>query len=289
MDRLESGLSIPKEDWSELLSVPQPWGKAFYSSILEARDSGAPLLPQLLRMQKLIEEQTEWMFQAQAKVAPAQGQAVLAVLLVPTFALSLWFLLPDLQAYPLEFGAVVWAAGLMGLGAFFWMLEMSETARFGGLSVRQRPWMVAGVLVLERIQALVRIGHPPDLAWSQSVEELRTSYPHLVSVWSGTLWNDFKLNEKLQSGHSRSEALVLGLGSEIKRVVQTSLIEGHGAIDRLEALQRSWIADIRGEVEQQLAKLGNRSLQPLFMLVLPAVFLVMACGIGATVLQQGAP
>ncbi|MBS1958629.1 MAG: hypothetical protein JST80_04075 [Bdellovibrionales bacterium] len=280
-DRLESGLIPEKPDWERVRdAVPGPWGSVFFQTLMESRDRGAPVLPSLARMQRLLEEQIKWTTSATARLAPVTGQAVLSLFLVPLFSAGLWFLLPGVDEQAFIFGSTALIAMMMGLGAFFWMSEMGESARFGQLPSRKRGWIASAIIATERLNALVMVGEPPDLAWNEVLMELQAREPELAQVWGSLVWSE---SAPATTGRNASEQILSRLGQEIRRLIQTSLIEGQGTLERIEALQRTWMADLRGRIEQELARLGNQGLKPLFLLVMPAIVLVMAVGMGISV------
>jgi hypothetical protein len=277
-DRLESGIIPAAEEWDRAARIPPPWGPVFDRTLREARDRGAPIVPSLVRMQRLLEEQARWSTDAATKLAPAMGQAALSLLLVPLFALALWALLPGMNDHALAFGTAAAVSMLMGLGAFYWMTEMGEQARFGHLSASRRSWIASSVIALERLNALVMVGEPPDLAWNEVLAELHTREPELALAWGSLVWSDSETLSAQGVTGNPTESILVQLGREVRRLIQTSLIEGQAALERIESVQRSFLLDLRGRIDQDLARLGQRSLKPLFILVMPAIVFLMAAG-----------
>ena len=272
-EMLESGMVPELELWQQVENFPAPFGLSLSRSLTELRQQGGAVLPTLLRMQKTLEEQTEIIYEGKIKSAQAFGQALLGLVLVPIFGLALYALLPELAQAKNEFFLLSLFAFLLSIVAWVWMISMVEQARFGNLRVENRSWLITVNLALERLLALIVTGAPPDLAWQKMMEELVLQDAVLAREWKSQIWDpDFSVQT---SSPIDSERLVLQLGTELRRNIQTSLIEGRSCLDRIEALHRAFLLDLKMQIGRELALLPNRCLKPLFLLVLPSVMVLL--------------
>jgi hypothetical protein len=154
-----------------------------------------------------------------------------------------------------------------------WMISMVTEARFGGLPSEKRKWLVTVNSTLERILALISTGMPPDLAWRKSIEELALTDRTLAQAWKAQVWDpDFSISSTI---HNESERLMIGMGIEVRKTIQTSLIEGRACLDRLDSIHRAFLTDLKMKIGKELALLPNRCLKPLFIFVLPSVMILM--------------
>ena len=271
-EMLESGVVPAPEQWAKIELFPAPWGLSLSQSLKELRNQGAPVLPSLARMQHTLEEQTELIQEARVKSSQAFGQAVLGMLLVPVFSLVLYFLLPGIEESKKAFFLLVLFSLLLSSIAFIWMMAMVDQARFGNIRSENRKWLVTVHSTVERILALLSSGLPPDLAWRQSIEELAAHDPKLAHAWKPQVWDsDFST----RSGANECEQLILNVGVEIRKSIQTSLIEGQGCLDRIESIHRAFLLDLKMRIGRELSVLPNRCLKPLFIFVLPSIMLLM--------------
>lgn len=272
-EMLESGLVPGPEVWEKIRSFPKPWGQMLFVSLSELRNQGAPVLPSLTRMQKNLEEQVEFIQDAKVKSSQAFGQAILGLVLVPLFSAVLYFLMPGIQEEIREFLMLTVVAFLWSSIAFIWMMSMSDRARFGNMRNENRKWWVSVNSTLERILALISTGLPPDLAWRRAMEELSLTDPSLLKEWKLQVWDtDFKTSTPFEN---ECERLISGVGIEVRRSIQTSLVEGRPCMDRIESIQRAFLLDLRSRVSKELNLLPQRCLKPLFLCVLPSIFLLM--------------
>ena len=277
-EQLESGLVPSQKDWDELKYFPAPWGVLIFLSVMELRNQGAQVLPTLNRMRGTLEEQIELIQEAKAKSAQAMGQAVAGIILIPLFALVLYFLLPGIQESKREFLMTFILSQFLGGLSFVWMLSIIDQARFGNLKREKKFWLVSVNSSLERLMALIATGQPPDLAWKKMYEELAIQDPVLASEWKSQVWDpDFP---SLFKTENECERLMIGLGNEVRRNIQTSLIEGRGCLERIEAIHRTFVIELRMKIERELNLLPNRCLKPLFVCILPAVFLLLLVSLG---------
>jgi len=271
-ESLESGLVPCREDWEKIQQLPKPWGPLFSNALAELRNQGAPLMPSLERMIFSLDEERELMMEAKTKSSQAFGQVVLSVFLVPFFALILYFLLPGLDKNQGLFLSLVAISLLLELLAFFWMLLMMEDARYGKIQTSNRTWMLSSKLFFERMIADISCGHPPDLAWNHSVNFLRKQEAILLQKWGVQLWDPLPVRGTSQN---QVEESIVQFGSEIRRSIQQSLVEGKGSIDRLESIYRNYLFDLKMKISRELQVLPNHCLKPLFLLVLPSVMLLL--------------
>lgn len=272
-EMLESGVVPAPEQWETIKTFPKPWGESLYASLMELRHQGAPVLPSLFRMQKTLEEQTELIQEAKVKSSQAFGQAILGMALVPVFSLVLYAMLPGIENFEKEFFLLSLFSFLVASIAFIWMLSMVEQARFGNLRSENRKWLVSVNATLERVLALISTGLPADLAWRKSIEELSSHDEKLATVWKAQVWDtDFSVAPGVMN---ECERLILNVGVEVRKSIQTSLVEGRACLDRIESIHRAYLLDLKMKINQELALLPNRCLKPLFIFVLPAVMLLM--------------
>ena len=282
-EMLETGSLPEKEEWEKIKQFPKPWGEVLSQSILDLKDQGAPVLPTLSRIQKILEEQIDFILDAKVKSSQAFGQAIVGIVIVPLFSLVLYFMMPGISGSPRSFFLLVLFSILLSVSAFLWMLSMVENARFGNLRPDKRRWLVNVHSTLERILALISTGSPPDLAWKKSMEELSISDLALVSVWKLQVWDtDFKVPATVDH---ESERLILNVGQEVRKSIQTSLMEGRPCIDRIESIHRAFQVDLRALISRELNLLPNRCLKPLFIFIMPAV-LILLVGSFAISLQE---
>jgi len=155
---------------------------------------------------------------------------------------------------------------------------MMDQARFGNMARSKRTWLVSVNASLERLMALISTGLPPDLAWKRMFEELAIQDPSLAIEWKAQIW-DSEVEPKFEMQND-CERMIFSLGNEVRRSIQTSLVEGRGCLDRIESIHRSLLIELKMKISRELNLLPNRCLKPLFICVLPAVFLLLFVGIG---------
>jgi hypothetical protein len=302
-ERLGAGLVPESSRWAALGALPAPWGPLAHESVDELRQRGGALMPTLKRLRALAEHQDAALAEARAKTSQAMAQALVCGGLVPAFGSALYFLLPALEErLALWFCACALSLGLAAAGAL-WMLKLAEAARWGGLPKRSRPWALLCQCAGERFLALVRSGNPPDLAWVRACAMLETAAPALARVWGASLWGDaaekVALSDSAQrSGSPRAAgrstrgegalAPLFDAGVALRRAVQVSLMEGSPCAERVESALQALRRDLAAATERELQLLGTRALQPLFICVAPALFLLLACGLWASFAASGA-
>lgn len=263
----------PREDWSRLAAIPEPWGTLAHESIAELRDQGLPVLPTLERLETLLKEQIAAAAQAKARMAQAWGQAIVCGCFVPAVALALYWLLPGVSELGGFWWLLVMGALLLNAFGFFWLLALGERARWAGLSKDQRVWWPALLCFSERLLASLRSGAPPDLAWSRAMPTLaRSAYP-LVLFWGSDFWthSSVVLGRSDRSSSQEMQSVMQSWGLQLRDSLQRSLIEGHACAERLDGTLHALKQDWHARVERELALLGTRALQPLFLCVAPAV------------------
>jgi hypothetical protein len=278
-EMLESGIVPEAHDWRHISSFPTPWNQLVLKSVTELRAQGAPVLPTLSRMQKTLEEQAELILEGKVKSSQAFGQGFLGMILVPAFAVVLYVLMPGLQNATSEFLMIVIFSFFLSTVSLIWMTSLVDQARFGNMKSENRRWIVSVNVALERMMALVSTGLPADLAYKKTIEELATQDATLAREWKPQIWDSGHVESSLRNS-SEAERLILGLGHEVRKTIQTSLLEGRGCLDRLESIHRTFLLDLRMRIGRELSLLPNRCLKPLFICVFPAVMILLFGSMG---------
>jgi hypothetical protein len=185
----------------------------------------------------------------------------------------LYFMLPGMEKFTREFSLMVMLSLFLGAISFIWMVSMVEQARFGNIGSENRKWIVSVNVALERLMALISTGLPADLAYQKTIEELAVQDPTLAREWKPQIWDtNFSVSNPTTN---ETERLILGLGTEVRRAIQTSLLEGRGSLDRIESIHRTFLIDLRMRIGRELGLLPNRCLKPLFILVFPSIMLLL--------------
>jgi hypothetical protein len=272
-ETLEGGVVPESSDWDRIRSFPAPWGSLIASGIRDLRDSGCPVLPTLKRMEETLLSQAEGLMDARARTTQALGQALTGMGLVPLFGWVLYRMMPGLGTESSGFLLLVAGGSVYASFSAVWILNLAEEARFGGLPVAQRQWLMSVPAALERILSLIAGGLPPDLAWRRQHEELSFRDPSLAALWGGDVWE----SGGADPGTRRESVpeLVRCAGLEVKRTIQLALFEGRSSLDRIESISRSYQHDVRLRIRERLEALPNRCLPPLFIFVLPPVFILL--------------
>jgi hypothetical protein len=117
------------------------------------------------------------------------------------------------------------------------------------------------------------------------MEELFIADPELARVWGAQIWDPFV--EGGEASGSGCERLISGLGREMRRAIQTSLIEGRGCSERLESIRSAAFQELRSRVQRELGLLPNACLRPLFALVFPAVMFLLAGSLWISLREGG--
>lgn len=277
-ESLEAGLSPAEEDWSRLQSLPAPWGSLAHGSLQALRSSGGALLPTLRRLRSLAQSHRAAWAEGRARCAQALSQAGICALMVPGFGAALYGLLPGVSEHP-----VIWAftmAGALMLSAFgaIWLYGLAESARWGGLPSERRAWVLAAQCSVERFLALVRAGTPPDLSWAGACEILSCEAPELALEWGYSIFEPARKSALDFEARTAAGALVRS-GLSIRKAIQTSLMEGHPCVERVESILKLFQEEWKACVERELSLLGTRGLKPLFLCVAPALFGLLAMGV----------
>ncbi len=285
-ETLLSGLLPTSEQWGKLALLPSPWGKLAGESIQELRATGAAVVPSLRRLRELSERHASTLAEARAKSSQALAQAGACAALVPLFGSMLYVLVPGITDYPrVWFAACVAAFGLAGAAAC-WMMSMANRARWAGLEVERRGWLLAAQCMAERFLALVRSGHPADVAYSEACVGFSEGEVELGGYWGHSAWLSAEEGSPLK-GASVAANLLAGLGASIRRAVQVSLMEGTPCTPRVEAALIALSGDLRAATEREVAVLSTRCLLPLFLLVAPALLGLMIAGFYIAWLSSG--
>lgn len=276
-ETIEAGVVPEESRWESLRSVPEPWGPLSSSVLGELRASGASVLPTLRRLRNLAEEYISDRVHASTRTAQGILQAVVCALLVPVFGASLYGILPGLQPFGGSWLAACCLAMLLSGLAALWMVSMADRAGWGGLAHARRRWMLESLVFGERVLARVRCGAPADLAWSRSIDALMGDTPDLASLWGADIWADPGARPVSFSAGA-VEGVIVEAGASMKRAIQASIAEGRPCTERLETQLRALRTDLRGAVEREVGLLGTRALKPLFLLVAPSLFGLIATG-----------
>jgi hypothetical protein len=281
IDWIASGLIPEPEDWKRLQSLSTPWNSIATESLAELRDQGAPVLPTLKRLKLASEEQVDLILESQTKSAQAWTQAILGLILVPIFAAVIYAILPGVQEQAGLFFAASIVAILFTLGSVVWIAVLVNDASFGSVELKYRTWYGNTIATLERLMAKISTGVPADLAWRFTVETLSKSQPELALRWGLQIWEEVPLIPASQDKTITNDRLilVLRLGMDLRRAIQVSLVEGQGCLERLEGIQRAFWVEYRLKMQRDLNLLPNRCLQPLFLGLLPAVFILLGSGL----------
>jgi hypothetical protein len=279
-ETLSAGLVPATQRWDALRALPSPWGALAYESLQELRSCGGALLPTLRRLRALAQDHDAALGEARARSSQALAQAVVCAMLVPAFGSALYFLLPALDQH-----RALWALGcaialaMAGSGAL-WMMAMAENARWGGLPLDARPWVLASQCAGERFLSLVRSGNPADLAWTRACALLQEEAPGLAARWGASVWGaDSPAGlTQLKSAAGAMKALEEA-GEGLRRAVQVSLMEGRPCTERVESALQALRQDLRSQIERELSLLSTRALKPLFICVAPALFMLLGFGL----------
>ncbi len=273
-ETLEGGIAPEPEDWDRIRTFPAPWGVLIASGVRDLRDSGSAVLPTLKRMEETLLVQAEGMMEARARTTQAFGQALTGMGLVPLFGLTLHEMMPGISTNGSGFLLLIAGGSVYASFSAVWILNLAEEARYGGLPVAQRQWLLSVPAALERMLSLIAGGLPPDLAWRKQHEELSFRDPSLAALWGSEVWQS-GMRDPGTGGESVAD-LVFGVGKEVKKTIQLALLEGRSCLDRIESISRSHQHDVRLKIRERLEVLPNRCLPPLFLFVLPPVFVLLA-------------
>lgn len=280
---LVSGLVPEAHQWAQLESLAQPWGKLLMDCVGELRASGASLLPTLRRLRELAEDQSYFLLDAQAKSSLAYVQALSCAFLVPVLGIGLYLLMPAVASQ-----LVLWlfcctgSLIVMGVGAV-WLLNLAESARWGGLEPKKRIWIMTALCAGERFLALVRVGTPADLAWIKTCDSIQSDAQELVLAWGYSIWESPKVYSQ---PHAQAELLILQLGIVMRKSIQMSLMEGKPCTERVESALLALRQNLKIQIDRELSILGTRALKPLFVCVTPALLILLFSGFWLTLREN---
>lgn len=279
---LESGVLPAPTKWERLRNLPAPWGSLSHESVTDLRARGAALVPTLKRLRELAQSHAQSLVEAKSRSSQASAQAFVSALLVPVFSIVLYELLPGVASRPWRWALCTsFALGLAGIGSF-WLLAMSEQARWGGLKGSRKNWGLAAQAAGERFLALVRSGNPPDIAWVRVQDSLRTDAPDLAWYWGSSVYQtpEGEHDSGAASGAGGGAArVIIQSGTSIRRAIQVSLMEGRPCVERVETVLQGLRVELRGAVERELALLATRALKPLFICLAPSLLGLLLGGL----------
>lgn len=273
-ETLMAGLVPPLDRWELIRTLPRPWGELAWESLHELRSSGSSLLPTLKRLRTFADAQYVALNDAKARSSQASAQVFVCSLIVPILGVSLYLILPEVER---NLQSWIMACGLALIGnAFgcFWLFRLSDSARWAGLRSEHRSWILTVQCASERLIALIRSGHPPDLAWVKSFELIQKDSDALALSWGSTIWQSPKLRVS-----GKAEELIVHLASSFRKSLQVSLMEGRPCTERIETIIQSFKQDLETLTHRELNLLGTRALKPLFICVAPSLLGLLFFGI----------
>ncbi|MEO5970445.1 MAG: hypothetical protein ABIQ95_11010 [Bdellovibrionia bacterium] len=281
-ETLLAGMIPTPERWDLIQKLSQPWGSLASESLNELRSTGGSLIPTLRRLRNLAEAQIASLSEARARSSQASGQALACSMLVPALGTALYFLLPTVREHGKAwFLACCSAIILTGIGAL-WLLHLAEVARWGGLAVKNRNWVLSSQCAGERFLALLRTGTPADIAWTGALNLLAKDSRDLALAWGYSIWESATRTKQVE-GFFRvqgpAEKAILEAGNSIKKSIQVSTMEGRPCLERVETVFQALRQEMKSLVERELGLLATRALKPLFVCVAPALFGLLAFGL----------
>lgn len=282
---LQSGSAPSEEDWLSLSKIAQPWGRVSYQSLQELRSHGAPCVPTLKRLKMAMEDQVETLLEAQSKSASAWGQVWIGLILVPSVALSMYYLLPGPAQHLEAFLIAVGFSLFLILISMFWLIYMIESSQFGGIEESKKKWFPTILVFFERLSALISVGTPPDIAWKKVLEEIAQSTPDLAQVWGFSIWGSAEVDRNTSG--PELELFLKSTGTETRRMIQAALSDGRPVLERLHDQQKAFLVEYRLKMSRELSQLPQRCLKPLFLCLAPAVLIIFGVSIFLTVQTMG--
>lgn len=273
-ESLMAGLIPPLDRWEMIQKLPRPWGELAWDSLSELRSSGSSLLPTLKRLRTFADSQYVALNDAQARSSQASAQVFVCSLIVPLLGVSLYLILPEVERN-LESWLIACGLALLGnASGCFWLFRLSDAARWAGLRSERRSWILSVQCASERLIALIRSGHPPDLAWVKSFELIQKDSDVLALAWGSSIWQSPKF-----SISGKAEELIVHLASSLRKSLQVSLMEGRPCTERIETIIQSFKQDLETITHRELNLLGTRALKPLFVCVAPSLLGLLFFGI----------
>lgn len=286
---LQSGAAPQDEDWNQLKKIAEPWSQVASLCTKDLRDHGAPCVPTLSRFKTAMDDQIETLLEAQSKSASAWGQIWIGAILIPIVSIFLYHTLQGPQEHLQAFCFAIAISGLLVGISMFWTLHHIHRAQFGNISEKNRHWYPHTLALFERISALISIGTPADLAWKKALLELSQHAPDLTHVWGTSIWmvDPHREDAPPQNKKTRPflaleteiEKFLKASGTEIRRMIQASLMEGRPVLERLHDQQKAFSVEYRLKLSRELAKLPQQCLKPLFLCVAPAVVILFVTAI----------
>ena len=280
-ETLLGGLVPSEERWALLSQLDHPWRDLAVESVQELRASGGSLLPTLRRLRELAQDQIESLQEARAKTSQAFAQVVVCSLMVPLLGIALYLLLPGIEKNIHQWLIVCTFGLMLSLLGALWLFQITERARWGGLSYLNRSWVLSSQCAGERFLARVRGGVPPDLAWMGSYKVLEKDSEELAYAWGSSVWSSVRLEFR-----GRTEQLIIEAGSAIKKSIQVSLMEGSPCLDKVETALKSLKTDFNSQVNRELMLLGTRSLKPLFICIAPSLLGILFFGLWLAAMED---
>lgn len=274
-ESIESGAIPTEQSWDALGKLSSPWGTLARDSLIELRKSGSSILPTLRRLSQLAGRCEKQLMSSRARAFQAIAQAGVCGGLVPILGAILYWILPGVrESFGLWVSFCLCFMGTASVGVI-WMLSLADSARWGGLSPERRHWVLWTQVAIERFLALLRSGHPPDIAWAETTTALQKHIPDLKDSWAVSVWEEGGSPWKRRS-LSAMEKGMHEFGQSVRKTIQVSLLEGTACGERIERLAQAQSLELQTRVDQGLQVLPTQVLKPLFILVAPSVFGVMA-------------
>ena len=273
-EMLETGFLPDENRWQELNTLPAPWGKLAFENTQLLRSQGGSVLPTLRRLRSFAQSHSASIQEAQSRASQALAQAWVCAAMVPFFGLALYFLLPGVSDHAMAWTLACLAAFGVSAQGGLWLSRMAERARWGGLSAHQTSWQLLGPCAVEKFLALLRCGTPADLSWAQCLERLAEDAPELARAWGHSIWSGSSksLSGDLKKGSTPAAKSLMEAGSDLRKAIQVSLMEGRPCQERVETALASLRQELRSHVDRELTLLGTRALKPLFLCVAPSLF-----------------
>jgi hypothetical protein len=268
---LMGGLVPTSAHWVSIQALPDPWGPLASESLSGLRANGGALLPTLRRLRVLVQDQDQSIATAQSKVSQAFAQALVCMSLVPILGISLDWMLAAVHSHLKSWLLLVGLAMAFSALGGFWLLNMTENARWGGLRKENQSWLLIALCAGERFLALVRTGQPPDLAWIRICELLGKEARPLAEQWGFSVWDICMVS----SSYRPAERSLCAVGTAMKKAIQVSLMEGRPCLEKVETILAGLRSEMKVHVDRELTLLSTRALKPLFLCVAPGLFCLL--------------
>ncbi len=269
IEELEAGWVPSNEAWQELSRLPEPWGRICHEAVTGLRRGGAAVVPSLRRLRELARFLKENGDQARSRSAQSRVQAAASGALVPVLGVVLDRLMPGVAEARGVWLLCCGGALLLAGAASLTLLRMVDDARWGGLPVSMRPWLLESLAAVEGLLAGVRSGVPADLVWSEQLERIAGRAPGLARLLDG---GD-------RDGGGAAPGLLRELGHSVRQAMQLSAMEGRPCIERIETAMLAFRTRWTLQTGRELELLATRALQPLFLGVAPAILGMLGAAI----------